>query len=428
MTQLKLITPIEIASRELLSKVYLSYLFACKGNLAYIGDKPNIYKLVEYLSNAIYIDRGYHPGKSEKIYDLLHENKTKIISMDEENGVDYEDFSTVLYRFPDKVFDVFDLVFLWGGTVNDFLKDNRKKFNQNKVFNYGHPKFELLKPKYHFLYDEFVNKYKHKYGKFILINTDFGLGNNVLGEKVVTEKYLSRIPNLAAIIDYHKLQVRNFIDLAVALSKLEGMNVVVRPHPEEEHLPYKKAFEGCGNVHVVYEDSVIPWMIAAEVMIHHDCTTSLEAAMLGKSSISYTKDLDCELTTSIPLQISYNLNNLSDVLNCIKEEKYKVINIKEDVLEDYFSYSEETSEKIIEKIINTFHVEDVDDKPIFFHKLIFTLKDLVRAILPVKNKLFEQKMKGLNKREVEKILKSLNEKYNTNIRVKKIHKFLFKIY
>ena len=37
-------------------------------------------------------------------------------------------------------------------------------------------------------------------------------------------------------------------------------------------------------------------------------------------------------------------------------------------------------------------------------------------------------MKGLNESEIEKMLNSLNEKYNTNIRVKKIHKYLYKIY
>jgi surface carbohydrate biosynthesis protein len=426
MRKFTLISPIEISNRELVSKVYMCYLFACRGHDAYIGDKPNIYQLPKFINNSIYIDRGYHPDKSEKIYDSYLTGNAKIVSLDEENGVDYEDFSTINYRFPEKVFKIFDLIFLWGEAAGDFLKGKRKNFDKEKVFCYGHPKFEILKPQYHFLYEEEVLKYKEKYGQFILINTDFGLGNNVLGEDSVTEKYLSRIPNLLDIIKYHKMQVNNFIDLAIALSQLNKFNIIIRPHPEEDHAIYNIAFEKCSNIHVVYNGSVVPWIIAADVMVHHDCTTSLEAAMLGKSSISYTKDIDQKLTTDIPIRISYRYDNINDVVNNIDNKIYRKNYIDKEILEKYFSFSKDSSKMILDKIFNTLVVDDLPNKNMWLFKILSNIKDLIKFILPVKNKLFEQKISGLNKQEINLILHKINTKYGTNVKVKRVNKYLFK--
>jgi surface carbohydrate biosynthesis protein len=426
MRKFTLISTIEITSRELVAKVYMSYLFVCRGHDAYIGDKPNIYKLPKFINNAIYIDKGYHPNKSEKIYDSYLTGNTKIVSLDEENAVDYENFSTISFRFPEKVFKIFDLIFLWGEAVGGFLKGKRENFDKEKVFCYGHPKFEILKPQYHFLYEEDVLKYKEKYGQFILINTDFGFGNNVLGEDSVIEKYLSRIPNLLDIIKYHKIQVNNFIDLAIALSQLNKFNIIIRPHPEEGHTIYNIALEKYSNIHVVYSGSVIPWIIAADVMVHHDCTTSLEAAMLGKSSISYTKDIDQKLTTDIPTRISYQYNNINDVVNNIDNRIYRKSYIDKEILEKYFSFSKDSSKMILDKIFNTLVVDDLPNKNMWFFKILSNIKDLIKFILPVKNKLFEQKISGLNKQEINLILHKINTKYETNVKVKRVNKYLFK--
>jgi surface carbohydrate biosynthesis protein len=426
MRKFTLISPIETSNRELISKVHMCYLFACRGHDAYIGDKSNIYQLPKFINNAIYIDKGYHKNKSEKIYDSYLTGNTKIVSLDEENGVDYKSFSTLNYRFPEKVFKIFDLIFLWGEVQSDFLKGARKSFDRKKVFCYGHPKFELLKPKNNYLYKEEVLKYKDRYGRFILINTNFGFGNNMLGEGAVIEKYLSRIPNLLDIIKYHKIQVNNFIDLTIALSQLNKFNIIIRPHPEEGHAIYNTAFEKYSNIHVVFSGSVIPWIIAADVTVHHDCTTSLEAAMLGKSSISYTKDIDQKLTTDIPTRISYQYNNINEVVNNINNRIYRKSYIDKEILEKYFSFSKDSSKMILDKIINTLVVDDLPNKNMWFFKILSNIKDLIKFILPVKNKLFEQKISGLNKREINLILHKINTKHGTNVKVKRVNKYLFK--
>lgn len=329
--------PIEITSRELMAKLYMAHQFAMDGHVSYMGEKNNILNLSKYVSPAIYFDKGYHSGISEKNYAFLKKHNVSIVSLDEENAVDFKDSQQLNLRFPDTILAEFDLIFLWGKKQYDFLSKNRKNFNPNRVVVSGHPRFELLKSCYHELYKDEVANYSNKYGDFILINTNFGLGNNVKPEVDVINNYKNRFPQIHELIKYQKMQVSNFILLTKLINRELGFNVVLRPHPEESHDIYLKAFENHSNIHVKYEGSVIPWIMASRIMIHHDCTTSLEAAMLGRSSIAFAKDISQQYTTEIPLKISYYLDSFESILDLIKNKKHK-LNINKKLLEDYFNF------------------------------------------------------------------------------------------
>ena len=214
--------------------------------------------------------------------------------------------------------------------------------------------------------------------------------------------------------------------MAIALAQLNKFNIIIRPHPEEDHTIYNTAFEKYSNIYVVYSGSVIPWIIAADVMVHHDCTTSLEAAMLGRSSISYTKDIDQKLTTDIPTRISYQYNNINEVVNNIDSRIYRKNYFDKEILEKYFSFSKDSSKMILDKIFNVLVIDDLPNKNMWLFKILSNIKDFIKSIHPVKNKLFEQKISGLNKQEVNLILHKINTKNGTNVKVKRINKYLFK--
>ncbi len=430
MSKANLIISIETANRELYPKVFLSYKFAETGNVAYVGTKDNIYGLVQYLDNLIYLDKGYHAQISELIYDKLIKKSAVIISLDEENGVDYDDFSTISDRFPEKIFHIFGQIFLWGSKQYQYLRENRQSFDDKNIFCYGHPRFEILKPSYRFLYDDETLNIRKKYNNFILINTSFGLGNNLLSDDAVVKNYKNRVPNVEKIMEYHKLQVKNFIELAVELSKLNRFNIILRPHPEEDMRVYKHALEGIKNIHVVHSGSVVPWLMAAEVMIHHDCTTSLESAMIGKSSIAYTKDLNSTLTPTIPHRISYRYDSLGEVINNITNEEYKVRFIDDKILEDYFSFSKNTTQLIIKTMINSQNVNHCKnpDRNLFFFKIKKNIKYFLKEVFGQKNKLFSQKIKGMDYEKVKDLIAKLNKEFDTCIKVARVNKYLFKIY
>jgi len=53
-----------------------------------------------------------------------------------------------------------------------------------------------LSGKFRRLYEDDVTSYKKMHGDFILVNTNFGLGNNVKGDVFVERNYGSRFPQL----------------------------------------------------------------------------------------------------------------------------------------------------------------------------------------------------------------------------------------
>ena len=71
---------------------------------------------------------------------------------------------------------------------------------KNKVVVTRHPRFELLKPEFHYLYHFAVDEIKKRFNNFILINTNMGFGDNIRGDEFVRTNYRSKFKNIDHII------------------------------------------------------------------------------------------------------------------------------------------------------------------------------------------------------------------------------------
>ena len=419
--------PIEISSRELMAKLFMAHQFAMDGHVSYVGEKSNILNLSKYVSPAVYFDKGYHKGVSEKSYTFLKKNGVSIVSLDEENAIDFKDSQQLNLRFPDEILNEFDLIFLWGKKQYDFLFKNRKNFDPNKVVVSGHPRFELLENSYRQLYEDDIAKHLIKYKNYVLINTNFGLGNNVKSESDVINNYINRFPQVRKLIEYQKMQVTNFISLAQLISKETGLNVVLRPHPEESHEVYLKAFSNYSNIHVVYEGSVIPWLIASKMIIHHDCTTSLEAAMVGRGSIAFTKDLDMKLTTDIPLRISYSTESPHKILEHIQSD-CNSLSLNYNLLEEYFTFPGSSMEKIKSNLYMNVNQGKRNQSSINLFQIEGAIKTFLHFFLFKESKLFKQKFTGFDLGGANKIISVFNELFSSSVKVDTVNKYVFTIY
>ena len=63
--------------------------------------------------------------------------------------------------------------------------------------------------------------------------------------------------------------------------------IVVRPHPTESHEVYHKLAAQCERVRVTNEGNVVPWLLAARVLVHNGCTTGVEAYVTRVPAVSY---------------------------------------------------------------------------------------------------------------------------------------------
>lgn len=424
-----ILLPIEVSSRELHSKILLAYKFADEGCKVYLGDKQSIIDFTKYVPGAIYFDKGYHKGVSEDIYKKLEHYNINIISLDEENAVDFKDFQQLNLRFPDEILSKFKYIFLWGRRQYEFLAKNRKNFDENSIFVTGHPRFDLLKNDFRRIHQHTINDIKIRFKKFILVNTNFGLGNNIKGKDFIINNYGSRFPQIKSLINYQQEQVKIFIKLCYDIARLEDFQIVLRPHPEENIETYKSAFLNYDNIHAVSEGSVLPWIMASDLMIHHDCTTSIECAMLGKNSIAYVKDLDENLTTDVPLKISYKYDNVDDIEEYISSLSTMELKINHDILDDYFNFHSSSLNEIVSKIINI-QSYDEEQKNYIKYKYLTRLKFQLKKIINRVDPLHEKKIEGLNYKNIGDIINEYDEIFNINnkkISVTKIHKRLYQV-
>ena len=83
--------------------------------------------------------------------------------------------------------------------------------------------------------------------------------------------------------------------------------IIIRPHPSENHEAWRDTFSGFSNVKVIHYGNVIPWLIACDLLVHHSCTTSVEATVLGTPVVAYQpislKEYEPELPSKVSLTI-----------------------------------------------------------------------------------------------------------------------------
>lgn len=133
---------------------------------------------------------------------------------------------------------------------------------------------------------------------------------------------------LAASADYWKGQLEfrtRLFDLfremvADLADRFSDTPVVLRPHPAENIETWRRMATDRDNLHVVKEGNVVPWMLAAEVMIHNGCMTAIECVLLDKPALAYrplTSDAyDRHLPNAVSRQC-FTLEELFDRVDAI---------------------------------------------------------------------------------------------------------------
>lgn len=377
---MNILIPIETSSRELLYKVRLCQLLASKGFNCYLGRKTQINFLINSFSHYIYLDKGYHLGQSDQLYEVIKRRSGIIVSLDEEGGVDFLDNTTLLTRYAKSFFEQADFVFMWGSKQKELVKSNLIKSSQVEVT--GHPRFELLKSNFHYLYEDEVSKLKSEYGDFILINTNMGFGNNIKGDDFVRSNYGSRISNIRKIIDFDKEKLKVYIELVKELARVKGSKIVFRPHPEECHKTYLREFSDLENVSVVYSGSVIPWLLAAEKIIHPDCTTAIEAMFLGKQACSFLpKNYPRDLVTHLPISASTLCSNFNEVSDFIANNNMEVSEDSYNLVDSYFSIELASFEIIVARLVSIKNIFGLNTSKLLWWDRIFLKLKALRSQL-----------------------------------------------
>jgi surface carbohydrate biosynthesis protein len=189
-----------------------------------------------------------------------------------------------------------DLVFAVGDEHLDALL---WKFPQQrgKYAVVGNPRWDLLRPEFAGSHHADVQRIREQYGRFILINTNLGFTNSGKGttEQMVRKlerggKFDRRKPEDALFLSEHLRLERASLDgiaklLPMLAAAFPGHRIILRPHPSENASTWKAIVAGMERVAVVRDGAALPWILAAELLIHPYCTTGVEAFALGRPAI-----------------------------------------------------------------------------------------------------------------------------------------------
>jgi surface carbohydrate biosynthesis protein len=313
--------PMEIASRELDSRLLLSVIALTHGFEVVIGQKWLIESNIKRMPSGIYLSKTMTRRDGERLA-KARECGYFTAAIDEEMPGLVTKPDELRWVAPEAVEEA-EAIFL-GGEHNTLSFVTRFPAAKNKVHMALNPRWDLLRTTLRSLFDEDVARIRAQHGDFILINTNQGFTNSEKGTTEVILKDQVRLGKIDPANTEHMDYVRSIVAMedanrAAILAIVAGVRkaypdrtVVIRPHPSERIATWADAFPDDPGVHVVREGSAVPWILASTLLLHTNCTTGTEAIALDKPAI-------CVLPTDSAVTRRYLSNRVNPVARSVDE-------------------------------------------------------------------------------------------------------------
>jgi len=369
--------PIEIMFRELTPRIYLAGCMAKAGYRVYLGNKSGIYNLIKKkkLKEGIFFYKSAF-GKNTKSTIPIIKKCDHATILDEELGIGMGYTPSALQGRLINL-DLISKFFVLGKNIKKKIIDKIPN-QKNKIVLSGWPLYDLCKKRNLDYYLREAQKIKNKYKSFFLFSSNFGFLNK---EDLITQKkikwFKNSRKNKKIINEVHTNAFRDykeFVEIINKYSKENKTKIIIRPHPSDRKFEnWKKDVKLNKIVKVIYENDIIPWILASKGLIHRGCSTAAIALMFNKKAFYLLPNRKLK---NYEKNITYRISNKIKNLNLLTK-KSKSINKK--LLENnIFNYSNINSSEIIIKNINTLKVKKTS--PIHKYQIKFGFFDFLRVI------------------------------------------------
>lgn len=311
---------VEIVARELDGVLYQALHFASRGLPTLVGDRmANVY-IMNSNAPLIYIDQ----DQQKKVNDHVLNNKGVVLSVHPEGQGFVDDAPQMQKNFAQIIQHVTRMC-TWGEKQTDILTKITPEETHSRMTVTGHPSFDLVSPSFtpYYRNEEIVRTHGDNY---ILINTSFGMFNHEMGFEAYV-KMLSKMEEWKVYgTEEHRAHLNTvcanqekvalaLIDLAETLSKkYTDRHIIIRPHPAESSKFYEDRFSDNPNVFVSKKGSVREWIATAAAVVHHDCTTGMEAFLMGKLVLQYDPYEGLKSTAPLMTQIGVTTKNPEEAI------------------------------------------------------------------------------------------------------------------
>lgn len=286
--------PMEMASRELDSRLLLAAIAASHGFEVVLGQKWLIERNIEHMTPGVYL------SKTLTVRDAKMLQRAKAAgyitaAIDEEiPGLIVHDRK--FWWVSRDAIDATDLIFL-PGTYNSSAFAAVFGLQEGRVRRASNPRWDLLREELRALFADEVADLKRRYGDFILVNSNLGATNSKKGDArqmiqglidqgKVDANDTELLRDLDHIVEMEFQNKAALIELLPMLAKrFPDQRIILRPHPSEVVENWHRWLADCPRVEVIREGAAVPWILAAHLLVHTNCTTGVEAVALDKPSV-----------------------------------------------------------------------------------------------------------------------------------------------
>ncbi|WP_338667174.1 surface carbohydrate biosynthesis protein [Pseudodesulfovibrio methanolicus] len=316
---------VEILIRELDGVLYQALHLARKGLPSLVGDRM-VNRYIRSGSNPVlYFDSDQHVPTNRHVLD----NHGVVLNLNAEGQGFVDDPPTLQANFA-KIIDHVTAICLWGQKQADILAALIPDDRRDDLIVTGHPAFDLAD-------ERFIGYYRNpdivrEHGEdYILINTSFGMFNHEMGFDHYV-KMLSRMDEWKVYGDpAHLARLKKrcahqektalaMIELCAMLAEAHpDRHIIIRPHPAEDAEFYRCRTSDRTNIFVTKQGAAREWIASAAAVIHHDCTTGLEATLMGKLVLQYAPFEDIEEAAALMTTIGHRVTSPEEAIRAIDQ-------------------------------------------------------------------------------------------------------------
>lgn len=293
-----IIVPVENQVRELDAKLLFACVAAERGFPIILGSRTFVHYAMPFFERGIYLAKSMRPA-SARMFDVISRLGHEIVAWDEESLVRFSSPEYYAWRFSPETFRHIAMLFTWGEDDAEMFR-GYAHFPGMPLRVTGNPRVDLLRPELRRWWDEPVARLRERFGEFVLVNTNFPFVNGFVGALKLVETDASGVERttgtsrglsleFARSKEAHQRAIfEGFRELLPALaSAFPERTIVLRPHPSERADVWQEIARRHPNVRVTNEGNVVPWLIAARVLVHNGCTTAVEASVVGTPAVAY---------------------------------------------------------------------------------------------------------------------------------------------
>lgn len=421
----RIFLPIEIKVREFHSKLLFALFAAERGYETVLGGQIELIERMPKLGRGIYIDKSTAITKRDW-FRTCRELGNHVAAWDEEGLVYLSDEVYHVTRMDPESFGLTDLFFTWGPSHTSTVLSGYPDAAE-RVVPVGNPRMDLLRPEFRGYCDERVTELRRKYGRMLLINTNFPLHNFAKGHEAAATIFdpyplKNKSDLLNGWYEFQKNGYESFMEAASKIyEKFPDHTIVIRPAPAESIEPWQRHFEGNRRGVVSKEGNVVEWIRAADAVVHFNCTTGIEAFLLDVPSIAYRCVQSERYETPQVIRCSTEALTLDELVEKLQTtvntdeakplERYKAY--KDSIIEDHLCSLEGST--CCERILDEIDRRNFPERPITTRSVPL-IKRMWRAWLrvirrpdPADIRFYREKFPGLAVEEVRSVARGFTQ-------------------